>query len=645
MLGNLSIQNRLILAMGVVLTIALLLTGGMTLYQARTVIEERVLEKELPNQLQAQVAGLEQQIERIVSGGVQLANNRYLLDWLSQGEPEAGKAQVLAQLKQVKETLGGIVAFLVTVDKRNYFTQDGLLKQVSDSDPRDGWFKAFVNSGLPYELSLDYDEKSQTMVAFLNYRMTDASGKTLAVTGIGVTLADMIKLVTTHQLGAGAQTFLVDAQGLIKIHSQADLINKTSLSGLPGLAASQGKLLNQPGFQVHPYSGKAGAALLATQAVPSLGWYLVADLPRSLIFTELDSAFFSIGALVLIVALLLLIPVALVSRRVVAPIREVADLLHNIGEGEGDLRQRLKVHSAEELARLGNGFNSFVEKIRGTVVQVDQVAREMGQTVGSVTRSASSTISDVDQQQARMIQMASAIEEMRATVQNIADSAGSASATSADVRKQTDRGLSVVDESLGSINGLSGEITHASTAIDQLAKYVSDISNLLAVIRDVAEQTNLLALNAAIEAARAGEQGRGFAVVADEVRGLATRSNNLTDEIQGIIGQLQKGAKDAIAAMEKARDGSSRSVELTKRASSAFKSISDAIESISEINAQVAEALSQQSQGVEEISMNAQAISETGERTKDAAGHTASACKELEAMSNQLVKGMGQFRF
>ena len=336
---------------------------------------------------------------------------------------------------------------------------------------------------------------------------------------------------------------------------------------------------------------------------------------------------------------------ALLARSIVRSIRVAAEAMHDIAAGEGDLTRRLEASGRNEVADLARAFNQFADKVRrlvsevaGSTAQVAASAEEMSAITDGFNR-------DVSRQRDEIEQVATAMNEMTATVQDVARNAAQAaeSAKSADLEAQ--QGQLVVQQTVSSIEGVSAEVARTASAIQRLETDSQSISKVLEVIRGVAEQTNLLALNAAIEAARAGEQGRGFAVVADEVRTLASRTQQSTIEIQQVIEQLQSGARDAADVMNQGREQVDNSVMQAQQAGTSLLRITNAVTSISDMNVQIASAAEQQSAVSDEISKNVVNINHIADRVTESAGQTAQASSQLAHLASDLQTLVGQFKY
>ncbi|MDX5297462.1 MAG: methyl-accepting chemotaxis protein, partial [Gammaproteobacteria bacterium] len=273
----------------------------------------------------------------------------------------------------------------------------------------------------------------------------------------------------------------------------------------------------------------------------------------------------------------------LVRTLVVRPIRDVHRALTDIAQGEGDLTQRLTARRNDEIGQLAGTFNEFVGKIQSLVREVVQAVEHMGSAISQMQEIAARTSTGVNRQRAETDQVATAMGEMSSTAHDVAKSAQQASVAAQDADAHSHSAQQIVGESIKAIRSLASEIEHGADVINDLEKVVTDITSVLAVIRGIAEQTNLLALNAAIEAARAGEQGRGFAVVADEVRNLASKTQSSTEEIQHMIQRLQDGTRKAVDVMQDSKANGERTVAQANQADSALQGVVAAISTINEM--------------------------------------------------------------
>ena len=344
-----------------------------------------------------------------------------------------------------------------------------------------------------------------------------------------------------------------------------------------------------------------------------------------------------------LLALLVGIIAALViTRQITRPIQETLAVVERIASG--DLSHNIQVTRRDELGvlqqgiqRMGTTLRELISGIRDGVMQISSAAEELS----AVTEQ---TSAGVNSQKIETDQVATAMHEMTATVQEVARNAEQASQAAADADGQARAGDKVVAEAIAQIERLAAEVARSTDAMTHLQQESNKIGSVMDVIKAVAEQTNLLALNAAIEAARAGEAGRGFAVVADEVRGLAQRTQKSTEEIEGLVAGLQNGTQQVAAVMNNSRSLTDSSVELTRKAGVSLENITRTVSNIQSMNQQIAAAAEQQSAVAEEISRSIVNVRDVSEQTATASDETAKSSVELARLGSQLQQMVSHFR-
>ncbi len=367
--------------------------------------------------------------------------------------------------------------------------------------------------------------------------------------------------------------------------------------------------------------------------------------PFTTAFTELkQTIYYAIGFLSASLFIIGFTGYFVMNKIIISPLTALALKLHAISGGEGDLRARLTVAGKSEFAWVATSFNSFVKKIAKTVDAISATSEKLALASHQLATITQSTQQGVERQVQETTLVADAMKQMTSAVQEVARNAFNASAAAETADKEASSGKNIVNQAVSGINSLAYEVENAASVIHELENDSESIGQVLGVIQGIAEQTNLLALNAAIEAARAGEQGRGFAVVADEVRTLASRTQNSTLEIQQTIERLQGRAKQAVLVMENGRKRAAASVEQAASAGGSITAISERIDTINDMNNQIAGAAEKQTAVAEEINRNIDNISRVSEETSIGAQNTAEACKELLELANQLRATVGNFR-
>jgi methyl-accepting chemotaxis protein len=333
-----------------------------------------------------------------------------------------------------------------------------------------------------------------------------------------------------------------------------------------------------------------------------------------------------------------------VIRGILGPLNATNDILKDISEGDGDLTMRVPVNTRDEIGELGQNFNNFSEKLHGIISKIASSSSELFSSSQQMAEITEKSNDSIKQQKQETELVASAITEMSATVQEVASSAELASGAADEANGEAQKGNEIVNKTISSINNLAAEVDASADVIGKVRTDSENIGSMLDVIKGVAEQTNLLALNAAIEAARAGEQGRGFAVVADEVRTLAQRTQESAMEIETLIATLQEGSENAVESMGQSRERVLATVDDAKHAGESLASITSAVDTILQMNTQIATAAEEQTSVAEEINRNVESIHLISEQNATGAEQVANSSYQVAQLSRDLRTLVDQFR-
>ncbi|MDX1598515.1 MAG: methyl-accepting chemotaxis protein [Marinobacter sp.] len=508
----------------------------------------------------------------------------------------------------------------------------------SDYDPRTRpWYQIAMDLGRgsftePYRDASTGDTIISTLAPVKAGRYAGVVGGDITLKAIEDSLADVT-------LAGNGYASLISSDGTVLFHPDEALIGK-------GVNELIGQPLKLDGTD-HDYQVDGenwSASFHAISGARGVDWYLGTFVNQDLIHEPVAAARVT-GIIIALAGLAIsLIVLHFGIRVLMAPVRRLNRAMEDIASGDADLTQRLDDSATDEFGKLARSFNSFVANIQGVVRDVQKGTSELKGSVTSLRQTASASRTSVDSQQAEVDMVATAINEMSAAAGEIAQNAQQTADAANTADKDSRGSLETVEASRDAVQKLAREITSAAEVIDTLGKDVGSITSVLEVIQGIAEQTNLLALNAAIEAARAGEAGRGFAVVADEVRNLASRTQDSTEEINNMIERLQKGANKAVEVMQASTAVSNVSMEKAQDAMEALNRIAEAITSISQMTTQIATASEEQTSVTEELNSSITRIADQGQEAASAASENDVYSSQIESIGNTLNRNVSRFR-
>jgi methyl-accepting chemotaxis protein len=549
-----------------------------------------------------------------------------------------GQTNVAALLEQKALTSTFMASYLG--DATGHFTIRPDAKMPDGFDPRvRPWYKGAQNSSTPTLTEPYVDAATGQTIISIAMASTKA-GQGVGVVGGDLSLQTLIDTLSARDFDGMGYAFLVSADGKILVHPDKALVMKSL-----GEAYPQNTPRISRDFSEIVVDGKTRIVTFTPiKGLPSVNWYIGLSVDKDKAFSMLSEFRASAVVATVIAVAIIIALLGMLIRLLIQPLHVMTRAMADIADGEGDLTKRLVIQNNDEFGSLGTAFNRFVERIHGSIREVSSATGQVNEVALRVVAASNSSMYNSDQQASRTCSVAAAINQLGAAAQEIARNAAQASSQASDARNLAEDGQQVVDRSIAAMNQLSNMLSASSSNIESLNSKTVNIGQILEVITSISQQTNLLALNAAIEAARAGEAGRGFAVVADEVRNLAHRTQESAQQVQTMIEELQVGARESVSTMSDSQRHSQDSVEIANLAGERLSSVTQRIGEIDGMNQSVATATEEQTAVVESINVDITEINTLNQEGVENLQSTLRACSDLEQQAARLKQLVGSFR-
>jgi len=634
---HLSLQSKIMLQAILVAVIIAIGVGGVSFYDFTTSSEARI-KSEASSQAESistyinawsddrsnTMKAVKQKIERALTAN-----------------PQTNEQQILDILQQAQSSLSFGMTFLGLENGAMYRHNPAL--NSADYDPRvRSWYKDAKSKQSAY-VTAPYISSSTKKLSMTFVEPIIINGQFKGAIGGLVFLDDLLdKITAMNVLGDGYST-LFDGNGKIIAHPNKALILKEATELSPNLTAS---FLNEARrtAKFTNLTIQNQDTLMYASKIENSPWVLGLMMDQK----TLDAPLYKLGLNILIAVIILLVLVSLVvmqiSRILLKDLRRVSDSMAQIAQGNGDLTQRLTTHSKDEIAELVNNFNHFVALLQTTISHLKKIGVDLSDQANASYHSSQQSAQKLEEQQGNISMVATAIHQMAQATQEIASNATNTANNADETVASSNLGQQQVEKSQNSIRALASDIEGVADVINNLSQNADGINTILTTISGIAEQTNLLALNAAIEAARAGEQGRGFAVVADEVRVLSQRTYSSIEEIQSMIEALQGITKDAVNKIKLSHNKAESSVLDVNEAKNSLDQIQHSVAMINDRAAQIATATEEQTSVTAEVNQNTADIQQSATELVTLASDSATRAEDLKTLSDDLMKNINHFR-